>query len=361
MPLVPRYTDCKECAKIAKKLQPFASDDDLEEIKSTLFCFHTTTFASEVNVTDLFIKLGNNIPRYLSRDFYPHYLAILEEYINKQITTNRIELQIPFKELLEFTIKSIESEFEYSYNTATDENGITKATYDLLKAHGISKEDLISDNEDMKTLTDEIGDRYAIQRRNKFFQENNVTGYISHISDVIRLFSDNQAKQAYIDHIKKLVQSPEFLKTIRIGSKWSNPPNVIYNNHRTDKKKFIYEVIQTLEKQSKLIGIGDKGTEMTIKQIALLCIYSGIQVTRENSNEIVEKFKHNSGEKLFLDYTFFLSPANRKAKPFPFTLKKLKNKISLFESILPYLEEAHKQRLLDELHILKNYLKTETE
>jgi hypothetical protein len=93
--------------------------------------------------------------------------------------------------------------------------------------------------------------------------------------------------------------------------------------------------------------------KLKIEQIALKYAYEGIQITRENGNEIAKKYGHNSGEKLFQRFTYFLSSANRKAKPTPCTPRKLKNKIELFESVLNHLSENNKERAIDEIKILK--------
>jgi hypothetical protein len=99
--------------------------------------------------------------------------------------------------------------------------------------------------------------------------------------------------------------------------------------------------------------------KLKIEQIALKYAYEGIQITRENGNEIAKKYGHNSGEKLFQRFTYFLSSANRKAKPTPCTPRKLKNKIELFESVLNHLSENNKKRAIDELNILKTIMENE--
>lgn len=99
-----------------------------------------------------------------------------------------------------------------------------------------------------------------------------------------------------------------------------------------------------------------KTSKLRVNQIALIYVYEGNQITRENASEIVAKYgytKKNSGEGLFQDYTFYRSTANRKGKPTLCTPKKLKNKIKLFESVIEYLTDNTKQRAIDEIAILK--------
>lgn len=92
---------------------------------------------------------------------------------------------------------------------------------------------------------------------------------------------------------------------------------------------------------------------LTIRQIALKYVYSEIQITRENGNKIAKEYGHNSGEKLFQHYSFYLSAANRKGKPQPCTPKRLKNKIELLQSVVEELPIDKQNRVKDEISILK--------
>lgn len=100
-------------------------------------------------------------------------------------------------------------------------------------------------------------------------------------------------------------------------------------------------------------------TKLTLKQIALKYSYEGNQITRQNGNEIAKKFGHNSGDKLFQEYTYFTSTANRKGKPINCTAKKLRNKIELIESVIKIIPEHKRQRAIDEVAILINIEETE--
>lgn len=102
-----------------------------------------------------------------------------------------------------------------------------------------------------------------------------------------------------------------------------------------------------------------KSEGLTISQIAIIHFYNGIQITRDNGNEIAKQYNHTSGEKLFQQYSFYSSATNRKGKPTPCTPKKLKNKIELFESILIHLNDSAKQRANDEIKILKTIYENE--
>lgn len=105
-----------------------------------------------------------------------------------------------------------------------------------------------------------------------------------------------------------------------------------------------------------------KTDKLTVPQIALIYIYEGIQITRENAGEIAAAHGYTakkSGEGLFQDYTKYCSTANRKGKPTPCTPKKLKNKIKFFESVVNHLSDKNKQRAIDEIKILETIFENE--
>ena len=99
--------------------------------------------------------------------------------------------------------------------------------------------------------------------------------------------------------------------------------------------------------------------EFTIKQIALIHVYSGEQITRKNCDHIIKKYGHNSGESLFQKFTFFTSGANRKGRPTPCTPKKLQNKIALLESVLKHVPTEKQHRINDEVSVLKKIYEAE--
>ncbi len=101
--------------------------------------------------------------------------------------------------------------------------------------------------------------------------------------------------------------------------------------------------------------------KLIINQIALMYVYEGKGISRKESDEIVRQHGHTSGEKLFQRFTFYSSSANRKAKPFPFTQKRLKNKIELFSSVIQLLPKDKQAKALDEVKILNTFFKTEDE
>jgi hypothetical protein len=93
--------------------------------------------------------------------------------------------------------------------------------------------------------------------------------------------------------------------------------------------------------------------KLTLKQVALKYVYLEQQITRENATQIAKQYGHNSGDRLYQNYSFYISRANRKAEPTPCTSKKLQNKIELFESVIPLLPENKQNKLSDEIRHLK--------
>lgn len=91
-------------------------------------------------------------------------------------------------------------------------------------------------------------------------------------------------------------------------------------------------------------------------QIALINYYNGITITEGNAAGIANKsgwINKTSGRKLWQRYLYFTSNANRNAIPDNPTPTTKRNKIKLFESVLPYLNETGKQKAEAEIKVLK--------
>jgi len=157
---------------------------------------------------------------------------------------------------------------------------------------------------------------------------------------------------------------------------WNYP--IIFNDEKIKEYGYFAGIISEIDElkehyhQFKVIGQCDhslipqqtetKWDRLKVKQIAIIHVYEGLQITRENAGEIAAKHGYtakNSGEGLFQDYTYFCSTANRKGIPTEYSSKKLKNKIELFESVVNHLSDNNKQRAIDEIKILKTLLENE--
>lgn len=100
-------------------------------------------------------------------------------------------------------------------------------------------------------------------------------------------------------------------------------------------------------------------TKLPLKIIALKHVYEGIQITRQNGDSIAQIYGHKSGDKLFQEYTFYASSANRKGKPTPCTKVKLQNKINRLESVIELLPLDKQSRAKDEVAILRSHFDNE--
>jgi len=108
-------------------------------------------------------------------------------------------------------------------------------------------------------------------------------------------------------------------------------------------------------------GLQKKGqqTRLTINQIALKHYYEGNEVTKNNCNEIIRQYGHQSGSKLYIRYCYFTSTANRKGTPTPCTPRKLTNKINLIESVIKTLPKNKKSLATNDMNYLKSLFDSE--
>lgn len=144
------------------------------------------------------------------------------------------------------------------------------------------------------------------------------------------------SKKAIELHIRRTNSSPITKKDIA---------NIQSDFVEYKKKQYSYPKQQLLKNHSK--------ENLTISQVALMYVYLGLQITRENGNEIAEKYGHKSGDKLFQKYSYYSSLANRKGEPKNCTELTFNNKIKLFESVIELLPKNKQDRAKDEVSILK--------
>lgn len=96
--------------------------------------------------------------------------------------------------------------------------------------------------------------------------------------------------------------------------------------------------------------------KLSVPQIALIYAYEDKTIiTRENAQEIIEKYGWTSGEKLYQQFNNYRRTQDRIADPDK-TKKSLENKIKLFESVIQFLTQPKNQLALDEINTLKSKL-----
>jgi len=95
-------------------------------------------------------------------------------------------------------------------------------------------------------------------------------------------------------------------------------------------------------------------TQLSIRQVALVCHYTDCAVTRATATAIVEQYGYKSGDSLFNDYTYYRSKANRLGAET--SKKKNANKLRLFEHVQAYLDinEVAKNKISEDLIVLRD-------
>ncbi|WP_026449919.1 hypothetical protein [Aequorivita capsosiphonis] len=91
--------------------------------------------------------------------------------------------------------------------------------------------------------------------------------------------------------------------------------------------------------------------ELTLKQVALLYIYNGDHITRENGNSIAEKFGHTSGEKLYQNYNKYALSTDRNSSD---SKTKDRNLLKDIEKVISYLPKAKQENPKGEAERLRN-------
>ncbi|MBS4057379.1 MAG: hypothetical protein KGZ82_08690 [Bacteroidales bacterium] len=104
--------------------------------------------------------------------------------------------------------------------------------------------------------------------------------------------------------------------------------------------------------------------DIRVYHIALMYVYKDDIITRKNADKIAAEYGYTSkksGEGLFQDYEYFKSNTNRRGRTYPFSRKKMLNKISRFEKVLDYLDGHAKQRAMEDIKALKDLYNEELE
>ena len=186
------------------------------------------------------------------------------------------------------------------------------------------------------------------------------------ISALEKLYlSESKEKEEHIEYIyRTLSKAQNLIKRERFNFKYSETWRTIESSLDI-AFSHIYEL--HFKETNKLYPSPKKEEpavtkpNLRIKEIALKHVHEENQITRKNSNQIAKTYGHNSGEKLFQEYTRYTSKTNRIAKPTPFTKKRLSNKILLFEKVVDVLPLDKQRRIKDEISILKSIYEAEFE
>ena len=122
-----------------------------------------------------------------------------------------------------------------------------------------------------------------------------------------------------------------------------------------------HEMLTLIEHEMPIIEKNDSENinhpKISLQQIALLYVWEGKLITKENSDQLAREFGYKSGAKLYQKYTRWSKRTNRVADPDGSTAE-IKHKIELFESVIELLPMACKAKAREELQILKGILDT---
>ena len=103
------------------------------------------------------------------------------------------------------------------------------------------------------------------------------------------------------------------------------------------------------------LKLENDNAKYTIKQIALILVYEGKILNRENADKIIKEYGHNSGHKLYLEFNKVNKIKERISDP-DISKKILLNKIKLFKSVAKILSIDLKAKVTDEINTLQSYL-----
>jgi hypothetical protein len=98
------------------------------------------------------------------------------------------------------------------------------------------------------------------------------------------------------------------------------------------------------------IPLEEQMPKLTLSQIALKYYYEGLTITRQNGDDIVEKFGYKSGDKLYQLFTKYAVKINRTGDED--SEKKLENKIKLLERVIKILPANKQEKAKEDVSIL---------
>ncbi len=111
-------------------------------------------------------------------------------------------------------------------------------------------------------------------------------------------------------------------------------------------KAFLETELNKLQQQSTMSLGKDKNPieekKLTLKEIALIYIYNDTPISKQNNNDIAQKYEHQSGHKLYQHYNKYRSKTQRTGAED--TAKKTENKINLIKGIIKHLNNQEQAK-----------------
>lgn len=199
----------------------------------------------------------------------------------------------------------------------------------------------------------------------------NDKSYFDHIAEIL---SDQYTFNLFADHVDEEIgkEKKEWNITLLYNPRLEESINTVQTRFQTltDVKKHLWEwkidrdtkemntILKTFDKlRPKEKPLTDpEGKKLSQPQIALICYYNGIGVTEDNAPGIAKKHgweSEKSGRKIWQLFLEYMIKGRRMGEPQEPTKIKSRNKIKLFESVLPFLNEDGTKRANEEIKLMK--------
>lgn len=250
MGLIPRYSDCPECAAIAEQLKGKIPNAELQEIKSSALCFHKIDIKDENDLLGFLAGRSYYIPSILSRLAAEPYLNILKQYLELRLMKNTVTLQNDFVQIWNETKISIDNKHNeneerqkhYQYNNDYDKYGLSHKIYDQLAQCGISAAEIQGNEREMKILLHEIKNDNLEKELSESYYSNDIEGYKIQVRNNLELMTE-QSQKAYLNLIKANLNEDKFLNSMRLDLGFSgNTIRKEYDNDVNHKRYFLMEI-----------------------------------------------------------------------------------------------------------------------
>ncbi|MCU0329179.1 MAG: hypothetical protein MUE53_09325 [Chitinophagales bacterium] len=150
------------------------------------------------------------------------------------------------------------------------------------------------------------------------------------------------------EYVEEKVSAPDFLKNSNLFGLMNDFQLIIEGK----KNIILKELVEAMKdnQQSEANNESDyttSDTNLSIREVALLCYYSGKKVTPNNAEEILKSYGHNAYQKLIFHYDL-LNKSEIEIINHRFAVKNLEN-------IIPLLQGNAKERAEKDLKSAKNH------
>lgn len=151
---------------------------------------------------------------------------------------------------------------------------------------------------------------------------------LSFINKDYSLREVQKIKTFYTEHIIRGNRNYDFVQSREQKDKSFRLPSIEV------EAEVLFKGFKFIEKEYTIA----KG-KLSLKEIALIHVYKGIEINPSNRDTIVKKYGHSSGHKLYQHYNFYQSTQNRIV--IESTPNKSKNKIDLLNNVKDFLVDEN--------------------